>query len=458
MNLPHGRPARSPTIAAFLSFLWPGLGQWYVGAARSALLFALPVALVVIAVGMQMLGGPARLALALLTPSTALTVVILVGLLGLWRLISMGAAMVAAGRGRSWRRPLPLATFGALALTVVVVHAAVGSYAWSFYRAGSEIFVADVGPDILPPTRASDLPGGPTASPGSEPADPEARVNFLLTGIDSSETRTHALTDTLLVVSVDPASGQVAMISFPRDIARFQLSDGRVFRGKINSLMTYADRNPEEFPAGGLPTLVTELGYLLGVPIPSYAAVDLAGFARMIDRVGGVTVNNQTALDDPAYGGWTDGRIGFRLSKGLHTLDGEHALAFVRSRKGARDNDFNRARRQQQLLIALERKLTDPATIPNLPGILSDAEDTVRTDFPQDRLADMLELGQSIDDASIRGVVLGPPYATNPPVSESGGTYFLRLDMDRLAALSIEIFGKDSRYSTADVPAESVAP
>jgi anionic cell wall polymer biosynthesis LytR-Cps2A-Psr (LCP) family protein len=186
--------------------------------------------------------------------------------------------------------------------------------------------------------------------------------------------------------------------------------------------------------------------------------VDLAGFSTMIDRVGGVTINNATAINDPSYGGWTDGRVGFRLSKGRHTLDGPTALAFVRSRKTVGDNDFGRARRQQQLLIALQRKLTDPAMIPHLPGILSDAEDTVRTNFPADRLNEMLEIGQALDGDNIRRVVLGPPFAIHPPTEETGGIYILRLDMDRLAKLSIELFGDDSSYSRAEAPSASEAP
>ena len=449
---------RSPSVAAFLSFLWPGLGQWYAGSPRNALLFALPVVTVAVVFGLQLLGGAANVAIGLLTPSTALTVVILVGLLGAWRLISMAGALSTAAPRGAWRRPVPVATFAVLALAVVVSHAGVASLAWSFYRAGSEIFVADVGPDTSPQPSASGVAGGFVATPDTEPETPQSRINFLLTGIDSSERRNHALTDTLLVVSVDPVTGQVSMISFPRDISSFRLTNGKIFRGKINSLMTYAQNHPDQFPDGGLPTLTQELGNLLGVPIHYYAAVDLAGFSTMIDRVGGVTIKNETAINDPAYGGWTDGRLGFRLSKGTHTLDGPTALAYVRSRKTAGDTDFGRARRQQQLLVALQRKLTDPAMIPNLPGILKDAEGTVRTNFPSNRLSEMLDIGQSLDDKNIRRVVLGPPYARNPPASESGGVYSLRLEMDRLAALSIELFGSDSSYASAGNPANQVSP
>ena len=414
------------------------------------------VAIVVVA---QLVGGMAELAVNMLAPSTALTVLILIGLMAVWRLISMGDAMLTSGRGRAWRRPAPLATFAALALVVVVGHAAAASLAWSFYRAGSEIFVADRGPDRTPQPNASEPLGGFVATPATTPETRESRINFLLTGIDSSERRTHALTDTLLVVSVDPETGKVAMVSFPRDIARFELSNGKIFRGKINSLMTYAGNHPKEFPDGGLPTLVKELGHLLGIPIHYYAAVDLEGFAKMIDRVGGVTINNTTAINDPSYGGWTNGHpIGFKLSVGRHELDGQEALAFVRSRMGVNGSDFRRAHRQQQLLVALQRKLMDPTMIPNLPGILSDAEGTIVTNFPVDRMSDMLAIGQRVDEDAIERVVLNTPYSDRAPASESGGLYYLKLDMDKLAELSVKIFGDDSRYATTSGAAAPIAP
>jgi anionic cell wall polymer biosynthesis LytR-Cps2A-Psr (LCP) family protein len=155
------------------------------------------------------------------------------------------------------------------------------------------------------------------------------------------------------------------------------------------------------------------------------------------------------AIDDPGYGGWdTPGKIGFRLSAGRHKLDGQTALAYVRSRKGVGDSDFSRARRQQQLLVALQRKLIDPAMLPNLPGVLKDATKTLKTNFPPERLSEMLELARKTDDGSVKRYVLGPPYTVHP--TEVIATYILVPDMDRIAKLSIALFGADSRYSAGD--------
>ena len=284
------------------------------------------------------------------------------------------------------------------------------------------------------------------SGPFATPATPTSRINVLLTGVDSAENRSHALTDTLLVASVDPVTGHVALVSFPRDITNFPLVDGGTFKGKINSFMTYVGQHPKEFKGAPLVELVRELSFLVGVPIEYYAAVDLAGFRRLIDVAGGVTIDNQRAIDDPRYD-WLDGRRGFKLSVGTHMLDGEDALAYVRSRYTPGDNDFNRARRQQEVLVSLSKKLATPGMLPRIPQLIGVAGDTLRTNFPSDRVSEMLRLVQGIDSTSVTQVVLGPPYSVHPPDSETDGIYTLRLKMDKLAAESIKLFGSDSTYA-----------
>lgn len=452
------RRGRSPYTAGILSFLWPGLGQWYAGRTRTAALFALPVIGIALILLLQAIGSLGQLASLLLTPSSALTVVILIGLLAAWRLLAIADAM-SIGEVRSPLRHRPtVATFSVLALAVLLMHGAAGYGAWAFYDATSRIFVNDGSPDGSPLPVAgvtADPDAEYQASPIATPEDSSSRINILLTGIDAASHRTEELTDTLMVVSVDPATGQVAMISFPRDITHFPLYDGGIYDGKINSFMSNARQHPDQYPDGPLTSLVKEMGFLLGAPIHYYAAIDLAGFRRMINLVGGVTVDNPRAIDDPRYD-WLDGTHGFKLSAGEHHLDGRRALAYVRSRQGVGDTDFSRARRQQQVLLALREELTKPQNVPQIPGLLDAAGDTIRTNFPSERVGEMIDLAQGIDTETVRQIVLGPrKYADQPPPSTTGGTYELRLKMDVLAALSIEIFGPSSRYAAATTPTPS---
>jgi LCP family protein required for cell wall assembly len=335
---------------------------------------------------------------------------------------------------------------------------------WTLYQAGSEIFV-NGGPDgslatdspssTGPESSAASTPLGSDpgivdATPLSTPPPGSSRITVLLTGIDSSPTRSHALNDTMIVVSLDTATGKLAMVSFARDIAGFKLWDGRTFPGKINSLMSVAQSNHSAYPLGGINTLVKELGYLLGIPIDYYAAVNLPGFTALVDAAGGVTVRNDSVIDDPSYGGWTDKRpVGFHLGVGKFTLDGQSALAFARSRMGPGNNDFVRARRQQQLILALEQKLTSPAMLPRLPAIIKALGNTVRTNYPADGLSRILTVAKTINANDTTRVVLGPPYATR---SSDPTTYSLTLDMARIKALSIKLFGSDSAYAPTPAP------
>src|SRR3972149_6411241 len=182
----------------------------------------------------------------------------------------------------------------------------------AFSDAGSRISVGQAPPAAAPSTPSPPQASGripPTiepvddflATPDATPENEKARSTILFPGLDSGADRQHALTDTLLVVSIDPETGQVAMVSFPRDIAEFPLYDGRTYTGKINSLMTSARLYPKLYPDGPLPTLTKELGYLLGVPINYFAAVNLDGFRELIDLVGGVDVVNPRTISDPYY-------------------------------------------------------------------------------------------------------------------------------------------------------------
>lgn len=451
--------ARSASIAAFLSFLWPGLGHWYGGRPRAAIVFAVPALLAVGALAIEALDGVEQLAALLLAPSSALTILILILLLGVWRLIALVDSSSARNLVRT--RSTTALVIG-LGIVIVLTHAWAGWVAWSFYDAGSRIFVAESGPDATVAPAVSLSPGASVdneylATPMATPKTVNDRINVLLTGVDTEEKRQNELTDSLLIASIDPVTHDVALISFPRDISDFPLYDGRTFTGKINSLLSWAKRHPKEFPDGGFGTLIKELGFLLGAPIHYYAALDLAGFRKMIDAVGGVTIDNQKLINDPRYD-WMDGRRGFRLSVGKHKLDGEEALAYVRSRYTPGDNDFNRARRQQQVLLALRKKLTSPEMLPKIPELVEIAGDTVKTNFPSERIGEMLSIASDVKNDDVRQVVLTRPYAYRPPNSETGGVYKIRLRMERLKELSVEIFGESSAYYDEVMAASSPTP
>ena len=456
-QLGTGEAKASPGILTFLSFLFPGLGQFYARNTRAAAIFAIPVLVLIAFILLQLPRGIDTFAAQMIAPSFALATLTVIVLLGVWRLVSIGHAFkIAPAVAR--RRRSAIAVLVALVIGVGVMHGVAGYYAWLFYDAGSQIFRPEV---TAPPVAGASESPSPTESFGFETPSvtlppPTNRVTFLLTGVDSGHDRTHALTDTLLVVSVNLDTKEAVMLSIPRDIARFPMYSGGTYNSKINSLMTYASLHPKQYPDGAVGTLAKEVGYLIGVPVNYYAAINLEGFQSMVDLVGGVDIVNPKWIRDPVYD-WFDGTQGFTLSPGKHHLNGKLALAYVRSRYGAGDNDFTRARRQQEVLVALRTKMGSSDMLAKLPAILKVAAKTIRTDFPADEIRDYLVLAKDVDESKIQRFVLGPPYAVHPPTNTTGGTYILELNFDKISALSVRLFGADSRYFNPS-PAPSVTP
>jgi len=145
---------------------------------------------------------------------------------------------------------------------------------------------------------------------------------------------------------------------------------------------------------------------------------------------------NPRTIDDPS--------TGTEVPAGPVYLDGENALKYVRSREGAGDSDYTRAGRQQDVLVALERKMLTPAVLPRLGTLISLAGQDIATDFPLETARDYVPDIQGI--TTVSQCVLGPPYSVHPDMSLTGGTWTSQLDLDLVGGLSVFYFGRDSHY------------
>jgi polyisoprenyl-teichoic acid--peptidoglycan teichoic acid transferase len=461
---------RSPSWAAVLSFIWPGLGQLYRGRSGSAVVYALPPFLVLVMAAVAVAGGLEQLALRLFSPAVALSVTAVIGLLALWRIVSILDARRRTQADAPEARPhRSLALALILSVLVIATHGFAGYYTYSFYRAGQQIHEPLTGAEPSPspmPSPSPDATVGPdataaqagptnTPSPAASMAD-DGMINVLFVGIDRG-LMDNTNTDTILLASFDPRTDRIVMISLPRDTAQVPLYSGGTWNGKINALYHYAVANPGEFPDGGMGTLVRQMEFLIGVPIHYYASIEMAGFWGMIDLVGGVDVVLERPIRDPVYH-HTPGERGFFMDPGPHHLDGRTALAYVRSRHGPGNSDYVRARRQQQVLLGLRERLHDPAVLLNMPALLDAASEMVRTDVPLDRIPEFVELVQASAGAEAENYVLAPRrFAERIPRDEAGGQFATRLKMDAVAALSLELFGAESRYAREEVP-PTIAP
>jgi LCP family protein required for cell wall assembly len=422
---PPRRVSKSPSLAALLSFLWPGLGQAYTGRPALAVAFALPMVVALAALAYNLTDGVKVLAARFLDPRFAFLALVVFVFLGLWRLAAVLSAY-RQGDPRLTRRMGERFAGLLLVAAIVAMHAGGSYYLWSTYAMDSQIFApaeGDPGQPLSPVT-------------GS-------RVTILLAGLDEYSTRSESLYDSLMVVSYDKSANRVAMVSVPRDTSGFPFYFGGTSKIKINAVPTYVRNGWIKSPDDPMTTLIKEVEYLVGVDVNYFAVMDLASFEKMIDMVGGVDINVPNAINDPTYD-WLDGSpYGFQISAGKHHMNGRIALAYVRSRHGSGNNDWQRAGRQQQLLVALEQKMSSPDMLLKLPTLTAQAGTLVHTDFPADQVDDMVIAADKIPADGYDRVVLGPPYSVS---GTSSTAYTSCLKLDKVATLSVKLFGEDSRY------------
>ena len=361
-------------VAAFLSALWPGLGHLAVGARRTGILLALPPA-VLLALLIGAVASPDRIArLALLLDPAVIAAVLLAEVTFLvWRLAALADAFRRGGgpaRGRG-------AVLTAVALVFVLVPSAYAAYLTEVAREAALAVFAPVEQPWTPTTvtpvnRDEDFAPLPTDASSFEPtAAPElGRFTVLLLGVDSGPDRGHALTDTMIVASLDPVAGAVSMVSVPRDLVDLPLPDGRVFRPKVNGLVSYVNNYPGKFPGAtsGQAVLAAGLGELLGIRIDGWAQVNLPGFVKVIDAIGGIDVTVRKSFCDARYDEY--GFDGFAITPGHYHLEGQAALAYARIRKAAGENDFTRAARQGEIVVAARDRIVEGGFLTDPTGFI----------------------------------------------------------------------------------------
>ena len=276
-----------------------------------------------------------------------------------------------------------------------------------------------VAPPIVAPTATAPAtvtaPVAPTALPiGNSPIiqrlNVGQRVTVLLLGFGGAEHDGGYLTDTLQVMSFEPKTGTVTLISVPRDLwIQVPSTQGRGgYWGRINEAyavgMGPVDRNDTNVPyarhdAGGQQAMKA-VSQVLGIPIDYWISLDFVGFRRFIDAIGGVDVNVERAFTDTEYPNNDDADVDpsyrtVHFDAGLQHMDGETAITFARSRHAPEDGtDFGRSRRQQLLMAAVKDKVVSVETIPKLFGIFDALEGHLRMSFSFNEAKDLLGWGQ----------------------------------------------------------------
>ena len=268
-----------------------------------------------------------------------------------------------------------------------------------------------------PPNQGSDLP--PVSI---KPWDGTERLNILLIGSDQRPKENTYNTDTLIVVSIDPVTKQVAMFSLPRDSSDLPLPPGRlasayggIYPNKINSLFTATRNRPDLVPGTsktrGYNALKMVLGNLYQLDIKYFVEVNFDGFKQVVDAVGGVTINVQVPVIDDGYPADSGRHARIYIPAGIQHMNGAEALIYARSRHGS--DDFDRGYRQQRVLTSLREQANVANLIPRIPALFAAFKQTVKTDIPQAQLAQLAGLADGVDTKNIRSYVFSfPRYGT----------------------------------------------
>jgi LCP family protein required for cell wall assembly len=226
---------------------------------------------------------------------------------------------------------------------------------------------------------------------------PQEITNVLLLGSDNPLGSDSVRTDTMIIVSINHENQTASMISLPRDLYVYH-------PGKIMSRLNTAVN------LGGVEQLEQTILYNFGIPIHYYAQIDFDGFEQAVDAMGGVYVAVSCRLQD-----WRlispeldpqneDNWHQFALEPGVHHMDGDLALWYARSRLST--NDFDRGRRQQQLLHAMLNQGVDLNLIAEAPALWNTYKDSVETDIDIGRLLQFATLAPAIRENGVQHLYL----------------------------------------------------
>lgn len=297
-------------------------------------------------------------------------------------------------------RPAPLTRHRSPVRTVALVllpfvlagMAAVGAY---FYPV-AQIALQQTG---------QQLTGGVAAQPGA----PGSPFTMLLLGSDNdAKFQGNPLTQSMILVRVDPVAKQVTMFSIPRDLY-VHISTGR--SGKVD----------EAYELGGPTAAVQTVQNDFDVRIDQWAWIGLTGLVKLVDSVGGIDLSPTNAVLDDVYPNdvGTQNPYGTKrvaVLPGPQHLDGAQVLEYVRSRHDDIREDFGRSFRQQQVLIALRTKAKQVNAV-DLPGLVSSFQGEFKTSMGLDQMRQLLPVASQIQPGSIKQVVLIGNYTHNGTAS-----------------------------------------
>ena len=273
-----------------------------------------------------------------------------------------------------------------------------------------------------------------------KPWDGSSRFTILAMGIDRrpGDTSLAHLTDTMMLISIDPVGQSVGILSIPRDL--WVSVPGYTNPQRINTAMVLGEvRSPGSGPQLAMQTVQNNLG----IRVHEYMMLDFQAVIDLVDAIGGIEVSIDYTINDRSYPDMNYGYDPFYLEAGTHQLDGTTALKFARTRHG--DNDLERARRQQQVLYAVQDRVTNFNMLPNLivqaPNLMLSLEDNINTGLSLDEMIQLAWFIKDVPRDRITTNVIDYAYVRN--YTTPNGEQVLLPVRERLAELMINTFGEN---------------
>ncbi|NDJ54253.1 MAG: LCP family protein [Chloroflexi bacterium] len=293
----------------------------------------------------------------------------------------------------------------------------------------------------------------PTATPNATP-DPSflvptvpaftrpEKVVVLLMGADtrpSERGEVRPRTDTMILLMADPVNGRGSMLSVPRDLY-VEIPGYGIHR--INTAYQF----------GGGQLAMDTIQYNLGVSVDYFVMVEFEVFVTLVDEIGGIQVDVPTTIYDPGFPDDNFGYDPFYIEAGSQWMDGETALKYARTRHG--DNDFERARRQQDVIFAVQEQVIRldmlPTLIERAPALYSALSQYVRTNMTLEGMIELAIVAQDIPQEQIRSGVIDADYTTG--YRTPGGASVLIPDRESIGDLLNEVFWLDAPSSAESRP------
>jgi len=303
-------------------------------------------------------------------------------------------------------------------LVVILVFALVGAvYGYGIARmivSTNDIFSLPGDPVVketqeFDPEATAQPTKAPVASlPTPEPWDGVSRVNVLLMGLDYRDWASGDIphSDTMILLTLDPVNKTAGILSIPRDLWVNVPGYGYY---KINTAFYLGELN--NLPGGGAGLAVKTVEEFLGVPVDYYAQIDFQAFIDFIDHIQGVKLT----FDEPIVLDRFGEANTVTIPPGTITLPGDYALAYVRLRK-TEGGDFDRAARQQNLIMAVRDRILEfdmlPTLIANAPEIYNDLSAGINTNIALNQMIQLAWSAIDVDRNNITQLVISNEYIT----------------------------------------------